>query len=121
MTTDPRQLVEQVLVVIGAMTGTPLEIYGTDADLEEAARVALLSSLTPRLVEALVEALDERDELRLTLAAERAQRSEQVAMLDHLIAHVEDYGEDAASDSVYEDLLRLRSAMLAADAGTVKP
>ena len=32
--------------------------------------------------------------------------------IDHLIAHVEDHGEDAASDSVYEDLLRIRNMMM---------
>ncbi len=54
-------------------------------------------------------------ELRDHLKAEQQQRQATLSMLDHLIAHVEDHGEDAASDSVYEDLLRVRAAMQAAD------
>lgn len=57
----------------------------------------------------------ERDELRLTLAAEQERQKECLDMLDHLITHVEDHGEDAASDSVYGDLRIIRAAMIAAD------
>lgn len=50
------------------------------------------------------------------LAQTQAKHERCLALLDQVIAHVEDHGEDAASDSVYEDLLRVRAAMVSESA-----
>lgn len=101
------------LNVIRAVLSDPSHIV--DGGFDSAGKVAAMARELQAVKAARDEARATAEELRLVLAAEQGRQKECLTMLDHLIAHVEDHGEDAASDSVYEDLLRLRAAMLAAE------
>lgn len=71
MTTDPRQLAQEALVLdTAAQDAHPSTPVGALAQLE---RLGRLYDMCQPFATALLAALDERDELRLTLAAEQGK------------------------------------------------